>query len=146
MGGGYRYYLMGLFWFRMNYRCTLLLAVGNQRESFIADVSRPLKQSGLDSSFDSGLTVVSLKKKKEKKKWTECRKRSIRSCSDRWLCAVSTTVSTSLKETRPDSPHAHFGLSPRTDELVTIRFTADSVFTGPHLTQITASGEGGPIL
>lgn len=67
MGGGYRYYLMGLFWFRMDYRCTLLLAVGNQRESFITDVSRPLKQSGLDSSFDSGLTVVSLKKKKEKK-------------------------------------------------------------------------------
>lgn len=68
MGGGYRYYLMGLFWFRMDYRCTLLLVVGNQRESFITDVSRPLKQSSLDSRFDSGLTVVSLKKKKEKKK------------------------------------------------------------------------------
>lgn len=30
------------------------------------DVCRRLKQSGLDSSFNSGLTVVSLKKEKEK--------------------------------------------------------------------------------
>lgn len=66
MGGGYRYYLMGLFCFRMDYRCTLLLAVGNQKGFFIMDVSRPLKQSGLDSSFNSGLTVVSLKKEGKK--------------------------------------------------------------------------------
>lgn len=30
------------------------------------DISRPLKQSGLDSSFNSGLTVVSLKKEEKK--------------------------------------------------------------------------------
>lgn len=64
----HRKHLMGLFWFRMDYGCTPLLAVGNQRQSLIMDISRPLKQSGFDSSFTSGLTVVSLKKKKEEKR------------------------------------------------------------------------------
>lgn len=68
MGGGYRYYLMGLFWFRMDYGCTLLLAVGNQRESFFMDVSRPQKLVSLDSGFNSGLSVVSLKKKEKEEK------------------------------------------------------------------------------
>lgn len=71
MGGGYRYYLMGLFWFRMDYGCTLLLAFGNQRESFFMDVSRPQKLVSLDSGFSSGLSVVSLKKKAKEKKKTD---------------------------------------------------------------------------
>lgn len=42
-----------------------------------------------------------------------------------------------------DSPHAHFGLLPLTYELIRSRFTAGSLFTGPHLMQITASVAGG---
>lgn len=46
-----------------------LLGVGNQWGSFIMDVCRALKQSGLDRSFNSGLTVMSLKKKGKKMDW-----------------------------------------------------------------------------
>lgn len=74
----------------------------------------------------------------------ECHKGSVRSCSDRRVCAVSCSASTSpAAKGGPDSPHAHFGLLPLTDELIKIRFTAGSHFTRPHLIQITASVGGG---
>lgn len=64
MAGGSRYHLVGLSWFTMDYGYALLLAVGNQRFIFfITDVSRPLKQSGPDSSFDSGLWTGEKKNK-----------------------------------------------------------------------------------
>lgn len=147
MGGGYRYYLIGLFWFRLDYECILLLGAGNRRGSFIMDVWSPLKQSGLDSSFNSGLTVASLKKKWEKKveRVSETIRQELLRQAGAWCwCWCWCLHRIDVPEGDRDGfTSCLLRTPPPADELIVIRFTADSLFTRPHLIQMTAPAEGG---